>query len=236
VVEPAGEDSDGEQGPLEGDDLHDRPEVGDTVEVHEKEWIKAATMGQDARGNKPRQGFQFRRLVVNSTTARSDMWKELLPCSIPDLVDLVRARAVQKNDKGVFTTDGCIKFLACLYAGAQFQAGTDVWAKEMKGLMPPPNFGRFMSRDKFIRWMRYISMGKPQDDDSNDPWHEVRWLVDGQNKNRRKTCRASWLVVVDEAMWQWTGQGMPHLSFVQRKPELSRWGAKSRTCAVGNRG
>ena len=67
--------------------------------------------------------------------------------------------------------------------------------------------------------MRYISMGKPQDDDSNDPWHEVRWLVDGQNKNRRKTCRASWLVVVDETMWQWTGQGMPHLSFVQRKPE-----------------
>ena len=57
VVEPAGEDSDGEQGAIEGDDLHDRPEVGDTVEVHEKEWTKAATMGQDARGNKPRQGF-----------------------------------------------------------------------------------------------------------------------------------------------------------------------------------
>ena len=51
------------------------------------------------------------------------------------------------------------------------------------------------------------------------PWREVRWLVDGHNDNRKRTINASWLVVVDETMWAWTGQGMPHLSFVKRKPE-----------------
>jgi hypothetical protein len=30
---------------------------------------------------------------------------------------------------------------------------------------------------------------------------------------------SSWLVVVDETTWAWTGQGTPHLSFVERKPE-----------------
>ena len=61
------------------------------------------------------------------------MWKELPPVSIPDLVGIVRARAVQKNDKGVFDADGRIKFIACLCAGAQLQAGTGVWAKETDG-------------------------------------------------------------------------------------------------------
>ena len=75
-----------------------------------------------------------------------------------------------------------------------------------------------MSHDKYKRWNRYLAEG-PTTARASDPWREVRWLVDGHNANRKATVTASWLVVVDETMWAWTGQGMPHLSFVKRKPE-----------------
>ena len=175
VVEPTREDSDGEPDnelvDVAGDDNGE-------VEVHGIKWLKKDTMGEDARGSKPRAGFQFRNLVVNEGTTRYDMWKELFPVQFKDMADIVAARARQKNDNGFFDEDGLRKFLACLYAGSQFRVGTDVWAKEKKGLMPPPNFCKYMSQDKFNRWMRYISMGRPQDDGNEDPWYEVRWLVD----------------------------------------------------------
>ena len=84
--------------------------------------------------------------------------------------------------------------------------------------MPPPDFGARMSKDRFTRWMRYLSEG-PENASTSDPWREVRWLIKGHNANRKATIKPSWLVVVDETMWAWTGQGMPHLSTVPRKPE-----------------
>ena len=65
--------------------------------------------------------------------------------------------------------------------------------------------------------MRHLREG-PTNAKKDGPWRETRWLVDGHNENRRKTIKPSWLVVVDETTLAWTGQGMPHLSFVQRKP------------------
>ena len=89
---------------------------------------------------------------------------------------------------------------------------------EEEGDDAPPLFGDMQSKDKFIRWKRHLSEG-PANASESDPWREVRWLIKGHNENRKKTITASWLVVVDETMWAWTGQGMPHLSFVKRKPE-----------------
>jgi hypothetical protein len=87
-------------------------------------------------------------------------------------------------------------------------------------MMPPPNFGQRGSKDKFRRWVRCLGEGTEKAK-KNGPWREVRWLVDGcnDNRDRRKTTKPSWLVVVDEAMWAWAGQGTPPLSFVKRKPE-----------------
>jgi hypothetical protein len=62
----------------------------------------------------------------------------------------------------------------------------EAWASEKKGVMPGPNFGEFMSKGKFERWMRCMSEG-PKGATDKDPWGTIRWLVKGHNDNRKKT-------------------------------------------------
>jgi hypothetical protein len=57
-------------------------------------------------------------------------------------------------------------------------------------MMPPPNFGQHGSKGKFGRWVRCLGEG-PEKAKKNDPWREVRWLVDGHNDNRWKTIKPS---------------------------------------------
>jgi hypothetical protein len=86
-------------------------------------------------------------------------------------------------------------------------------------MVPGPNFGEFVSKGKFERWVRCTSEG-PEGATDEGPWGTARWLVKGCNDNRKKTTKPSWLVVVDETTtWAWTGQGLPHSSSVPRKPE-----------------
>jgi len=57
----------------------------------------------------------------------------------------------------------------------------------------------------------------------DDPWAEVRWIVDGFNSRRGEEFRLGWGLVVDESMISWTGNsgpgGIPHLSYIKRKPD-----------------
>jgi hypothetical protein len=214
---PEGDDEDLGEPDQVNFELEDLP-IGGSVDVGGNVWKRVATMGEDPRGDRPKSTMTMKKMLVNSHTTRSDFWKELFPVPLEEAVAIVTANAVKHRDRGVFNMDGFMKFLCCLYGGCQFAVGTDVWATKQKGMMPPPNFGRILSSDKFDRWKRYLSEG-PADARASDPWREVRWLVDGYNANRKATVTASWLVVVDETMWAWTGQGMPHLSFVKRKPE-----------------
>jgi hypothetical protein len=64
--------------------------------------------------------------------------------------------------------------------------------------------------------------------DNGDPWHPVGLLVDGYNKNRFKKIAASVLKVLDESMSAFRPRttkkgsylgGLPHISFILRKPE-----------------
>ena len=192
--------------------------MGGTVEVNGNTWKRVVGMGDDPRGERPRVKMKMKKMRVNSHTKRSDFFKELFPVDFEHVLKVVKEGAARHNDKGKYTIDGLYSFLCCFYGGCQFSVGTDCWETATRGMLPPPNFGRFMSRDKFDRWLRYISEG-PEDASNSDPWREVRWLVKGHNKNRKATVVPSWLVVVDETIWAWTGQGMPHLSFVKRKPE-----------------
>ena len=171
----------------------------------------------------------MKKMVVNSHTTRSDFWKELFPVPLTEMLKVAQDNAARHRDRGEFEMEGLLAFLCCLYGGCQFAVGTDVWATQRKGMMPPPNFGDIQSFDKFKRWKRYLSEG-PVDERPSDPWREIRWLIRGYNENRKRTICASWLVVADETMWAWTGQGMPHLSFVKRKPEPL--GAEVKTYAM----
>jgi hypothetical protein len=133
-------------------------------------------------------------------------------------LEVVKENAQLHRDNAKCDEEGLMGWFCCLHGACQFKPGTEVWASEKKGMMPGPNFGEFMSKDKFERWMRCTSEG-PKGATDKDPLETIRWLVKGYNDNRKKTIKPSWLVVVDETMWAWTGQGMPRLSSVPRKPE-----------------
>jgi hypothetical protein len=156
---------------------------------------------------------------VDNFTRPSDFWKELLPVPVKLVLEVFQENAKKHKDHGLCDEGGLMAFLCCLYGGCQFKPGAGVRATEKQGMMPVPTFGGFMSHGKFNRWLRYLAEG-PKGATDRGPWGEIRWLVHGYNLNRKKTVEPSWLVVVDETMWAWAGQqGMPHLSFVRRKPE-----------------
>ena len=83
------------------------------------------------------------------------------------------------------------------------------------------------TEDRFKRVGRCLARGPEGYDEmlSTDPWAQFRWLVDGFNETRRRelTPGKRKKLNPDESMFTWKGKsgvgGLPHLSFVKRKPE-----------------
>jgi hypothetical protein len=115
--------------------------------------------------------------------------------------------------------------LMIFIGGTQYKQGTDLWAQDTKGLLAAPDFGKFLSKDRFERILRYWARGPLGIDEKleEEPWSEVEWWLKGHNDKRKRWLRAGSRVTPDEMMMAWTGYsgpgGIPHLSFVKRKPQ-----------------
>jgi hypothetical protein len=115
--------------------------------------------------------------------------------------------------------------LTIIFGGAQFKDGTDLWATNNHGLMPPPDFGKHLSRDRFKRICRYWARGLKRERDRlrDNPWAQVDSWVKGFNEARLREIVAGSCVTPDEMMLEWKGKagfgGLPHLSFIKRKPQ-----------------
>ena len=59
------------------------------------------------------------------------------------------------------------------------------WPTEWKGMLAPPDFGRVLSHDRFVRILRYLARGPDGTEHTkeSDPWAEIRWMVDGVCNN-----------------------------------------------------
>ena len=77
--------------------------------------------------------------------------------------------------------------------------GTNLWTSERRGILNAPVFGQVISKDKFSRVLRYLARGPVgcEDELTDDPWSEVRWLVDEFNAQRRVEFKCGWGVVPD---------------------------------------
>ena len=49
-------------------------------------------------------------------------------------------------------------YMRCLYGGAQYKKGTDLWATERQGMINAPDFGRVLAKDRFTRINRYLQV------------------------------------------------------------------------------
>ena len=219
VVEPRHEDE-WDAGSEESLDGSEAVRLGGTVEVGGNTWKRVRTMGECSRGTKPRKRFNLKAFTFTSKTTKRELWEHLLPVPLSRLLQVAQANAEKHNDKkSYYTADGLLTFFAILFSGCQFLPGTDMWSKKRKGMLPPLNYGHFMSRDRFDRWFRYLSEGPPDLEHSDDPWWRFRWLVDGFNDNRRRNVECGFRILVDESIFEWRSGSIPHMSFIPRKPK-----------------
>jgi hypothetical protein len=113
--------------------------------------------------------------------------------------------------------------LCIIYGGAQFKEGTDLWCLGQNGMMPAPDFGIYLSRDRFHKILRYWAFGIDGGTEllREKPWKEVDIWIRAFNKNRKEELTFGTDLTPDEMMFAWRGKrgngGIPHLSFIQRK-------------------
>ena len=167
----------------------------------------------------------FKTNMFHDMTREVDVFNALLPVGREELLEIVRKNAEDDNDRGTYCMWHIDVVISMIFGGAQFKSETELWATETKGLMPAPDFGRLMSRHKFKRILRYWARGTQEDKDQlrTNPWAQVDKWVRGFNHARlREICPGSNLTP-DEMMLEWKGKsghgGLPHLSFIKRKPQ-----------------
>jgi hypothetical protein len=120
----------------------------------------------------------------------------------------------------------------CVYG----KGGKSMWQNADKQhdrtMMTSINFGRgekgldIMLEYRFnqIKAVYPYSFNDREAQVNGDPWHMIMLGLDGLNKNRKKWIAASVMKILDESMSAWCPQstktgGLPHLSFILRKPE-----------------
>jgi hypothetical protein len=168
--------------------------------------------------------------------------------------------AAKKNFKKVnlVTENEWWVFLGVLVsAGPHGKGGVKLWEKrrEGRGMTHTINYGpdgddimayyRFNEIKAVFPWAFQDKSKEPSLDeegnavleDGKDPWHMIMLMVDGYNKNRHEWVAASVRKVLDESMSAWCPQttktgGLPHLSFILRKPEPLGTEFKVIACAV----
>ena len=183
-------------------------------------------ISKDSRQGIPDHDLSMKNMSITDDTDVVDMFWKMMPLDRDALLKLVRDRAEDIDDKkyrnwNVHHVDEAIKVII---GGAQFTTHTDLWATEYKGIMPPPDFGRYLTKDRFTRVLRYWARGTlgVEHDLGHDPWGEVRPWIEGHNNKRLKELSPGTRLVADESMLPWHGNagsgGVPHLSFIKRKP------------------
>ncbi len=103
--------------------------------------------------------MRMRHRTLNDDTREVDIHDDLLPISHDFILDIVQYRADQANDKRPYTANHVNGFLVCLYGGAQFKEGTDLWATAPVGMMPPPRF-REASGQEAVHQHPAVSQGR----------------------------------------------------------------------------
>jgi hypothetical protein len=117
--------------------------------------------------------------------------------------------------------------LAIIFGGAQFKEGTDLWSTKRVGMMPAPDFGKYLSHDRFQRILRYWGRGRGTPEERGklrlNPWAQIDPWVIGFNAARLREIRVGSCITPDEIMFEWRGKsgygGLPHMSYIKRKPK-----------------
>ena len=218
----AGEVEEGKEDEM-GEDIP----MGETItkgaedDPNKKSWTRVDGMPTDARGEK-REDTVFKNLRINDDTTELEVFLALLPLSPEKLLEIMRDGSARYGDKQKWNVDHIFSALCVLFGGGQFKEGTDLWSVRRKGMMPAPDFGLYLSRNRFEKILRYWALGPDGTSEKlrENPWAEVDYWVRAFNTNRKEELVVGTDITPDEMMMAWKGKkgngGIAHLSFVER--------------------
>ncbi len=136
----------------------------------------------------------------------------------------MREESTRTNCKYKWNIEHIFSTLCILFGAGQFKEGTDLWSVKRKGMMPGPDFGLYLSGDRFEKVLRFWAYGPEGTEEKlpEKPWEQVDYWVRAFNRNRKEGLVVGTDFTPDELMIAWQGKkgngGIPHLSFVERKP------------------
>lgn len=164
-VEPGAEDNqhvniDGEVTDSDRDDddegtVGDAVPMGGTITVDGVTWKRVPSIDNGALDEHPDFDLQVRHANISDHTKEKELFDLCMPVPYDMLLQIVRDRAESVNDKYTSWDMSHVEAtLKCLFGGAQFKVGTDLWSTTPKGLMPAPDFGRYFPPTSMHRLLR----------------------------------------------------------------------------------
>ena len=127
------------------------------------------------------------------------------------------------------------KFLGVLIALALHDGPRrDAWRTKRVGIVPPFELGRHgLMRDRFELLLRCWRLRhEPEESEGLNPWWMVRGFVAAWNDNMEKNFDPPFKITPDDSMFFFYGRGMPHLTFIARKPRALGCEAKTVACGM----
>jgi hypothetical protein len=135
--------------------------VGDTVTVGTMTWERIEGLAEDAR-TVPHFDTAFKNNLFNDETREVDVFRALLPIPKSKLLKIVRDNAEEETNRLTQWSGWHIDAdLSIIFGGAQFKEGTDLWATQSVGLIPPPP-GEFCIRANFAVFIKRATRGPRQ--------------------------------------------------------------------------
>ena len=128
-------------------------------------------------------------------------------------------------------------YMLCLAATGDSIPVEDMWrTTRSDSFLPAPDIGRHgMSCKRFRFLMSHWRCGPEPErtvEGPVDPWARIRPLVNGFNESFTDKFVPGYMMTIDETMIAWRGRGLPHLSFVPRKPEPLGVEVKTLACSA----
>ena len=213
--------------------------MGETVTAGEYTWTRIEGVTEDTR-KEPHFETSFKTNLFHEQATEVDVFRALMPLSRTTLLNIVRENADEDGDGRPWLPWHIDATIAIVFGGAQFKEGTDLWSTKRVGMLPAPDFGRQLSRDRFQRVLRYWARGLPTERQKikENPWAQIDPWVKGFNAAREREIKPGSCVTPDESMFEWKGKsgfgGLPHQSYIKRKPEPL--GTEGKTACEGTFG
>ena len=140
--------------------------------------------------------------------------------------DVLKKGASETGRYRPVTTKELIASLGCLLAlsyGVMDTTAEEWGVPSGDDLVQPLNMharsGISLNRFNAISKMITATKAPSTEHEKNDRHYDYRPLVDGFNDHYDAHFYPSWGVCIDESMFHWFGQGLPHMSFLPRKPK-----------------